>query len=388
MFEANVSGRYDKYSSGQKHFSPKLGFKIKPMDEFAFRGTYSKGFRIPSFNEAFGLPITGFTSAQIDCTVYVAFCAAHGGNSYAKSPYTFGQTTAGNPNLNPEKSSSYTLGLILQPTAGLSMTIDYWNIEIKDLISKLTGAERQAAIDQYYLNNGVVNIPGITVAPALADTSFPNALPLLGYVSGSFKNSDKENAAGIDVGVNYSMPVGSAKWSSGLEMSWLEKYNITRADGSVEKYAGTLSPCDYTSCSGSPNLRATWTNTLAWQKLSLTGTVYYTAGVNLAEVDYGGDPTDCAGSANNGVGSPTYFNTGIPVKCSSRPIWNVDMNAKYKINDKLAVYLDALNVFNIAAPFDPSAAYSNAYFYPQYNVAFATQNAIGRFIRVGVRADF
>jgi iron complex outermembrane receptor protein len=388
QFEASLSGRYDKYSSGQKNFSPKVGFKFKPQDDFAFRGTFSKGFRIPSFNEAYGLPTTGFTGSNIDCAKYAAFCAAHANNSYATSAYTIGETVTGNPSLNPEKSTSYTLGIILEPTEHISLTVDYWNIEVKDLISKLSGDDRTAAIDQYYLNNGVVNIPGITVKPALADGSFPNALPLIGSVSSSFNNSDRENASGTDFGVKVNYPVGTAKWSSDLDLAYLQRYDVTRKSGSTEKYAGTLAPCDYTSCAGSPKLRATWSNTLAWQKLSLTGTAYYTSGYNMAEVDLGGDASDCAGSAQNGVGSPVYYKTSIPVMCSSHPIWNFDINAKYKVNDKLSVYLDALNVFNIAAPFDGSSAYSNAYFYPQYNVAYATPNAIGRFLRVGVRADF
>ncbi len=156
QIEVNVSGRYDDYSSGQSSFSPKVGLKYKPIEQLALRGTYSQGFRIPSFNEAFGLPVTGFTSDQVDCVANAAFCASHGNNSYATDPYNLGETVAGNPSLNSEKSSSYTLGLVYAPMSNISMTLDYWNIEVKDLISKLSGDDRQAAKDQYYANNGVV----------------------------------------------------------------------------------------------------------------------------------------------------------------------------------------------------------------------------------------
>jgi iron complex outermembrane receptor protein len=389
QFEVNVSGRYDKYSSGQDNFSPKVGVKFKPVEQLAVRGTFSKGFRIPSFNEAYGLPVTGFSGAKVDCNIYTAFCAAHNSNSYATGNYTLGETTAGNPSLNPEKSTSYTAGIVFAPLENISMTVDYWNIEVKDLIAKLSSADRQTAIDQYYLNNGVVNIPGIVVSKGVPDALFPNALPLLGYVSSSFNNSDKENASGIDasVAVTTDLP-GATKWRTEVDASYLSKYNITRKTGDVEKYAGTLSPCDYTSCSGSPRWRANFSNTFSWEKLSVTGTLYFTSRVNLAEVDYGGDPNDCVGSAIAGTGSPTYYNTDIPVMCRSHNIWNFDVNARYKLDDKTTVYLDLLNALNISAPFDPSAAYSNAYFYPQYNTAFATENAIGRFIRIGVRTSF
>ena len=65
MFEANLSGRYDKYSSGQNAFSPKIGVKFTPFKQLAIRGTYSKGFRIPSFAEANALPTTGFVPFSI-----------------------------------------------------------------------------------------------------------------------------------------------------------------------------------------------------------------------------------------------------------------------------------------------------------------------------------
>ena len=66
--EANVSGRFDKYSTGQSNFSPKVGVKITPVRELALRGTWSKGFRIPSFQESFGTPTTGYVGRTVDCT--------------------------------------------------------------------------------------------------------------------------------------------------------------------------------------------------------------------------------------------------------------------------------------------------------------------------------
>jgi iron complex outermembrane receptor protein len=388
QLEFNVSGRYDDYSSGQTNFSPKGGFKFKPVEQFALRGTYSKGFRIPSFNEAFGLPTTGYTSSVVNCTTYAAFCAAHGNNAYAQANYTLGTTNTGNPNLKPEKSTSWTLGLIFEPSSYFSATVDYFNIEVRDLIAQLSSSQRNAAIDQYYKNNGVVNIAGVTVAPAAVDPAFPNALPLLGFISVSYNNADREEVAGLDFSAKLAVPLTDGlKWTTQFDASLTSKYDVYRLDGSIERYAGTLGPCDYTSCAGTPRWHSTLSNTLSWEKLSLTGSVYWTSGYSLAEVDYGGDPTDCVGSALSGAGSPTYYNTEIPVACSAKGTWNVDMNAKYKINDKVLVYLDALNVLNIQPTFDPAAGYSASYFYPNYNYAWSSANAIGRFFRLGVRVD-
>ena len=79
--EINASGRYDRYSGGIDNFSPKIGVKVKPIRQVLLRGTYSKGFRIPSFGEANAtFPTTGYVGngatlfndtylAQYGCTV-------------------------------------------------------------------------------------------------------------------------------------------------------------------------------------------------------------------------------------------------------------------------------------------------------------------------------
>src|SRR3546814_7574882 len=63
QLEVNASGRYDRYSGGLDNFSPKIGVKVKPIKEVLLRGTYSRGFRVPSFGEANAtFPTTGFVT--------------------------------------------------------------------------------------------------------------------------------------------------------------------------------------------------------------------------------------------------------------------------------------------------------------------------------------
>ena len=181
--ELNVSGRYDKYSTGQKNFSPKVGFKVTPIREIAFRGTWSRGFRIPSFNESFGLPTTGYTTLQItpaQCltAVYSAFCAAHSSTSSASNPngyalgqYGLGRTSIGNPNLSPEKSTSYTLGTILEPVRGISFTIDYFKIRVNNVIANISGQEQTDALNAYFQTGNTTAVPGVPRSRAFRTSS-------------------------------------------------------------------------------------------------------------------------------------------------------------------------------------------------------------------------
>src|SRR5690606_2956210 len=332
MLELSFSGRYDKYSTGQDAFSPKVGAKLKPIPEVAIRGTWSKGFRIPSFNEAFGLPTTGYITQVVNCANAQAFCDAHDNNAYATGQYSVGLTQVGNPNLDPERSTAFTAGVIIEPIRNVSLTVDFWHIKVKDLIG--TPGGQGEAIAQYYANNGVVTVPGFTAIPGTPDPNFPNALPLLGFLQSSFTNQDSQVVSGLDFGINVSHPITeNIRWRSLAEASWLMKYKVTRDNGDVERYEGTLSPCNITSCSGAPEWRATWQNSFdIYDDTTLSLTAYYTDGYDTASIDYGGIKGDCAFNAANHASTATYED-GTPVNCTQGAQWNVDFNARHRIND-------------------------------------------------------
>ncbi len=380
--EVSVSGRFDHYSTGQEAFSPKVGAKFTPIPELAIRGTWSKGFRIPSFNEAFGLPTTGYVTRTVPCATYATFCAAHNNNSYATGQYPLGLTSVGNPALDPERSTAFTAGVIFEPTRRLNLTVDFWHIKVKDLIT--SGSVSTGAVEAaYYSNNGVVNIPGVVALPGTPDTAFPNALPVLGFIQTSFINSDQQVVSGLDFGANFNMPIGSnITWRSSAEASYLMKYHLT-SGGTRYDYEGTLSPCNITSCSGAPQWRGLWQNTVeVGEKFSASLTAYYTQGYDTAQVDYGGVPGDCAGNVANGI-IQTYAD-GTAVQCHSKDIWNADLTLNYDVNDNLNVFLNVLNVFDIDAPFDPNAAYAIFGFNPSW----AGPNVLGRYFRLGAKIDF
>ena len=388
QFELQLSGRYDDYSTGQKNFSPKIGAKFTPIRELAIRGTWSKGFRIPSFNESFGLPTTGYVNqgGGTFCTDFAAFCAAHGGNAYASTQFPVGLTQTGNTELDPEKSTSMTLGAIFEPIRNLSFTVDLWRIKVKDLIVGVTNIG--PVIDQYYLNNGVVNIPGFIVTPGNPDPAFPLALPHIGFIQSSYTNADSQLVQGIDIGANFRYNITPGlRLTSSFEASYLHKNNLTPIDivtgevGDTLKYAGTLSPCNVTSCSGAPKWRASWQNTFEFGNTTLSATAYYTKGVDLASVDFGGVPGDCEGSV--GASVPSYED-GSPVMCRSKDIWNVDVTGSHKFSDRFTIYANVLNVFDIDAPFDHAAAYGLF----NFNPSWAGPNIMGRYFRLGAKFDF
>ncbi|MDV3458047.1 TonB-dependent receptor [Sphingomonas sp. HF-S4] len=380
QLEINASGRYDDYSSGQSNFSPKIGAKFTPIPQVAVRGTWSKGFRIPSFNEAYGLPTTGYVNFQLSNSVPAeqAFINAHGGNSYATGGFPVGLTSTGNAALDPEKSTSWTVGAIFEPIRNVSFTVDYFHIKVTDIIG---GADYSDVQNQYYANNGVVNIPGITVLPGAPDINFPNALPHIGFIQYSFQNNDSQSVSGLDFGANFRKSFGDVTFSSSLEASYLIKFEKTIGDN-VQRYDGTLSPCDVTSCSGAPKWRGSWQNTVEVGGFTGSVTAYYTSGYDLASIDYGGVKGDCLN--NVGASVSTYADNVTPVLCEAKAQWNVDLSLSQKVGDNFTIYANVLNVLGIDPVFDPSAAYHIF----QFNPAWGGPNIMGRYFRVGARVSF
>lgn len=383
QLDLKATGRYDKYSSGQKNFSPKFEAQIKPVHQVKLRGTYSKGFAIPSFNEAYGLPTTGYIGNQVDGSTAAgaAFIAAHGGDDYAKNSYSYGLTSIGNPAVKPEKSTSFTTGIVLDPVRWLTVTVDYYHIKINHLI---TTPNCSGAVEEYYANNGVTTDPSCVTSPGVPDTLFPNALPLLGTITSYYGNANALKTDGFDFSAAIHMPITSGiRWTSNLNATYLKKLEKIDDDGTIERYDGTLGPCEITSCSGSPKWKGSWQNTFDFNnKFTFSTTVYYTSGYDLAGADDGGIPGDCEGSI--GAEVVTYRDGATPIQCHTKYFIDVDATATYKVADKLTFYVNMLNVFNVKPRYDPSAGYGLY----KFNPAWAGQGFIGRYFRVGAKIDW
>src|SRR5690606_35609357 len=119
------------------------------------RGNYQHAVRAPNIAELFTPVTTGLTNldnepcmgtAPLSNPNLAAVCLAQGapassiGSIQAPNSGQANQTGGGNPNLKPETSNSYTVGVLFQPefVPGLSVSIDYYNIKVKGAITTPT----------------------------------------------------------------------------------------------------------------------------------------------------------------------------------------------------------------------------------------------------------
>jgi len=238
-------------------------------------------------------------------------------------------------------------------------------------------------------DNGVVTgaPPGVTLIPGTPDPNNPGALPLLGFLQSPYTNSSTEVGEGVDLSATgrFRLTSSGIRLISSLSASYLAKLTLTDPNLGVQKYAGTLSPCAITSCSGAPRWRAQWSNTLDFNgNASLTATAYYTSPMSEVSTDSGGIYGDCIGSAEAGSMPGLYYPDNSPALCRSKAIWDVDLTGQVKLFKHLTLYGNVLNIFDIKPPFDPNAAYGLY----NFNPAWADRNFVGRYFRIGAKVDF
>jgi len=368
----NGSGRYDHYSTGQSNFSPKVGAIFTPVKEVTVRGTYSRGFRIPSFGEANALPTTGYVTQSVNA-IPNAFLAQYGAGCSQATPngcpgyitaYSIGQTTLASPNLKPEKSRSFTGGVKFDPVRNVSFTVDYYNIRKTGAI---TTANNAPAIAAYYAGQAIP--AGFEVIADAVDVNNPNARPKIAFVRSQLINADTINSSGIDFGINGAYDFGPVKWTSNLNASYILELSTT-VDGVKQRYEGTLGNFNLTAGSGTFEWKGNWLNTFDFGDFALSSTVNYTSGYDLSATDQGDEYKDC-GQAQ------------VYTDCHVKKYITVDANVNFKVTDQFSFYVNALNVFNKLPPVD-TVTYG-AYL---YNAIQGGDGIFGRQFRAGAKFNF
>lgn len=190
----SASGRMSHYDSAAGTvFAYNLGAIYAPIEDIRLRANYSQSVRAPTLANLYQPVRTAYQSVQDPCDVlYVnagsatraANCAAAGlpadfVNDLARRQPSPG-ISAGNPDLKVETARSLTLGAVLQPRVipGLSLTVDYYDIKVDDLIAGvgaqdiLSNCYDAATLDNAYCrlvkrqSDGRFSVPdGIRISP-------------------------------------------------------------------------------------------------------------------------------------------------------------------------------------------------------------------------------
>lgn len=236
--ETDFSVRDDHYSTFGNTVNPKVSFKWQPTQTLMLRGSWGTAFRPPSLTDTSTPPTYGYTVQPFSDPV-----RCPGGNPVTgASPIAdcnsyFQELYGGNPNLQPEKSRQSTLGIMFEPDKQLTLSANYFHIDIKNVI-QLNGLPAQLAFDpataaQYAFM--LVRFP--------VDPSAPNLPGSINYVNTPSINEGGWDLAGVDLGGEYLFPETEfGKFSVKTNGTYYQKFNISTIGAPTIGVAGQDNP--------------------------------------------------------------------------------------------------------------------------------------------------
>lgn len=243
--EANLAGRYSDYDLFGSDSNYKAGLMWTVIDGLRLRTTTSTAFRVPNVPELFGGvseaqlttadPCSNWSTQDPSSNLYQNCEAAGVPPGYVQIGTVIRTTVGGNPDLQPEDAETFTVGVVWEPefATGLSMTLDYWKVEIDDSIQSISGSQK---LSNCYNS---VDLSHPFCAP-----EFQTRDPLTGevnFLSAQPSNIGAEDAEGIDLSMQYATTLGDLGATFGLNVSNLRQYDVTAYEGAVPtEYAGYI----------------------------------------------------------------------------------------------------------------------------------------------------
>ncbi len=321
--EADGAVRYDKYDGVGGTVNPKASLRWQPTGGLLVRASAGTGFRAPSLtdlNAAQSASFTGNGSRDfLRCPVFnpnSPDCSAQ-----------FNTVLGGNPNLKPETSRSFTLGVLAEPLPNLSVGLDGFWIFLKDAITvgglsagTILGSAANELAFANFITRGAPDGNASGLGPILS-------------ISQQNANLFKTALSGVDVDFKYLLPiVEGGKITFYGNGTYFNRYDVQNPDGS---YSGAIDQ----GSTAAPGLIARWR---------------YTAG---AVLDSG--PWSTAFTQNY---QKHYHDTASSVTGVLRDVGDYvtyDLQTSYSGFKTCKLTLGAKNLFNAAPPYANYAGPAN-----------------------------
>ena len=228
------------YSTGNDTTAMKLGAFWTVNDKVSVRGSFQTSQRHANLAELYqgigqGLVDLDYDPCGIDPDTGAAPIATQEqclntglpANLYGtdlKSPADqYNIQTGGNPNVAPEESESVTIGVVLNPMDGLTLTVDYFDITVEDGIGSVSP---KTALDKCIETGAAAFCNLINRNPVNGSLWLTG-----GYISAQTTNISEEQTSGIDVIFDYSVDTNWGPLVVSGVTTLLDSYDITELPG-------------------------------------------------------------------------------------------------------------------------------------------------------------
>jgi iron complex outermembrane recepter protein len=296
----DLAGRFEHYSDVGNTVNGKLATRYDFTPAFAIRGSVSTGFRAPSLAEEYYSNINE-SPASVEGLLAANSAAAR---------------LIGAEPLKSEKSTNFNLGFVLTPVQGMHVTLDAYQIDIRNRIVEggtASGADAIAAMEA-------------------AGLSIPSSIPASAVSASYFTNGASTRTRGLDLTGTYHTGFGAygqVDWDLGVNINTTSVTHIA------------------TGANGAPELSA---QQVAWlttgtpkNKIIFGGTWHRDKwGVSLHETRFG-----ATSSEETYIVGPNAFSTTQFIHFNSAARYVTDVEVRYDVTKKFQIAIGANNLFDV-----------------------------------------
>jgi iron complex outermembrane receptor protein len=371
-FEVTAAVRYENYTDFGETTKPKYGVNWRPLSWAIVRGSFNEGFRAPNLAQLFTGTLIRTVTGSTDAYRSAVTGLPTDGPSNRRS------VASGNRNLSPEKSTGKSAGLVVEVPGvrGLSVSVDYWEIRRKDIISSgggipddssaLNAATQTAlaagqAIGSIDLGSGTAAYKGdpsvVRLPVTQADRDFfaaynatrapGNQRAVAGAIDiirTSYFNRAQEFVNGFDFDVNYRLPrLELGQFTVNTSWTRLNDYHAYNTAGAPRtELLGSNAPSGAT-----PKWRGSATVTWSRRQWGAGLGAYYVgdytdtgATTTVATWDSLGNPSYIRPVFNNGntvyryvVSDSISYNTYVNYRFDGRNRWMSNTSVRVGVNN-------------------------------------------------------
>jgi iron complex outermembrane receptor protein len=351
----DLAYRWSDYSTSVTTNTYRIGLDWQVTDALRIRTGYNRAVRTPNIGELFYPQELsywfGYDPCEGETPAYTeAQCALTGvtaeqyGNILANPFGWYNQISGGNPDLDPEKAKTFTFGLVIDPMDTMQVSIDFWDIKIKDVIGNIFP---ETTIDQCALFGNMCE----NIKRSGSGSLWAGRQP---WVWAANINISEQHWQGIDVAWNWGLEAWGGNWDFDLIGTYTLKKETTpipNDPNSSFDCQGVISPVCWPNPKWRHTASATYDSSSFW---ALTGRWRY-----YGKVEYDG-PWDLIASDN--LGAQNY----------------IDLNAVFRFMDTHDVVVGVNNVFDKAPPLLGSTISTNA------NTVVGFYDTLGRYLFANV----
>lgn len=300
QWQIDLSGRYEHYNDVGDTTNGKISTRYDFTPRFAVRGSVSTGFRAPSLATEY------YTNINVSPASAQGLLAA---NSAAAR-------LLGAQSLKPEESTNYNVGFVLQPVDNLHLTLDAYQIDIRNRIvmgGTASGADAIAAMQG-------------------AGLSLPDSIPASAVSASYFTNGARTRTRGIDLTGTYHTGLGrfgQVDWDLGVNLNTTSVRELAKG------------------ANGAPTLNAQqigWLTTSTPKNKIIVGGTWRRDkwAVSLHETRYGSTSSEMTY-----IVGPNAFSTTQFQHVDNAARYVTDVEVRYDVTKKFQIAVGASNLFDV-----------------------------------------